>query len=68
MAHLQLIEDESGDVVAHAVYCSDACHRDGSGKSYAGWNGCNEISTGEPCDECGDWVSGIEDEEEEGNQ
>ena len=68
MAHLQLVEDDSGDVVDHIVYCSDTCHSDGARNEYAGWNGCNEISVGEPCAKCGDWVSGIEDNNEEGGR
>jgi len=62
MAHLHYIEDSQGDVVDHVVFCSDFCHRQNSGESYAGWNGCNEISTSEFCVECGHNVEGLDDD------
>tara|TARA_R110000824_G_scaffold341630_1_gene528064 strand:- start:58 stop:240 length:183 start_codon:yes stop_codon:yes gene_type:complete len=59
MAHLTFIEDESGDVVDNEVYCSDYCAK--QSKRYGGWNGCNEISTSEPCAECGEMVAGLDE-------
>ena len=58
MAHLTFIEDDSGDVVDHEVYCSDFCAR--TSELYNGWNGCNEISSSEPCAKCGDNVPGLD--------
>jgi hypothetical protein len=63
MAHLHFIEDDSGDVVDHLVFCSDYCHYKHLGEKYRGWNGCNEISTTEPCVECGRKVEGSDEEE-----
>ena len=60
MAHLELIEDKEGDLVGVVVYCSDFCHRDGA-VLYQGWNGCNEISTTEPCATCGAIVPGLDE-------
>ena len=62
MAHLHLIEDTSGDVCDCKVYCSDYCHRAHVGESYGGWNGCNEISTSQPCENCGETVNGLDEE------
>ena len=62
MAHLHLIEDRSGDVVDHKAFCSDYCHRENTGESYGGWNGCNEISTSQPCENCGENVIGLDEE------
>tara|TARA_R110002167_G_scaffold78185_1_gene216523 strand:+ start:760 stop:942 length:183 start_codon:yes stop_codon:yes gene_type:complete len=59
MAHLTYIEDESGDVVDHEVYCSDYCAT--HSKHYNRWNGCNEISTSQPCAECGEMVAGLDE-------
>ena len=61
MAHLHFIEDDSGDVVDHLVFCSDYCHYKHMGEKYRGWNGCNEISTTEPCVECGRKVEGLDE-------
>ena len=58
MAHLTFIEDKSGDIVDHEVYCSNYCAK--HSKRYSGWNGCNEISTSEPCAECGEQVMGLD--------
>ena len=63
MAHLHFIEDDSGDVVDHLVFCSDYCHKQHMDEKYRGWNGCNEISTTEPCVECGRKVEGLDEEE-----
>jgi hypothetical protein len=63
MAHLHFIEDDSGDVVDHLVFCSDYCHKQHMDEKYRGWNGCNEISTTEPCVECGRTVEGLDEEE-----
>ena len=63
MAHLHFIEDDSGDVVDHLVFCSDYCHKQHMDEKYRGWNGCNEISTTEPCVECGSTVEGLDEEE-----
>jgi hypothetical protein len=60
MAHLHFIEDQHGDIVDNIVFCSDYCHRDHI-PNYKGWNGCHEISVSEPCANCGDTVSGIEE-------
>jgi hypothetical protein len=57
MAHLTYIEDASGDVVDQEVYCSDYCAT--FSKHYNRWNGCNEISTSEPCAKCGLTVPGL---------
>jgi hypothetical protein len=69
MAHLHFVEDADGDVVDHVVFCSDFCHNDyccrENGFKYGGWNGCNEISTSEPCANCDDLVCG---EDEEGDR
>jgi hypothetical protein len=56
MAHLHFVEDGHGDVVDHIVFCSDYCHREHTDQSYAGWNGCHEISTTEPCANCEELV------------
>jgi hypothetical protein len=61
MAHIDYIQDNNGDVVDHAVYCSDSCHRE-HGKNYNGWNGCLEISVTEPCALCGVTVQGLDEE------
>ena len=63
MAHLHYIEDETGDVVDHVVFCSDYCHKQHMDEKYRGWNGCNEISTTEPCVECGRTVEGLDEDE-----
>jgi hypothetical protein len=65
MANLHFIEDNYGDIVDVIVFCSDYCHREYSftnSLDYGGWNGCNEISFSEPCAECGDMVSGLDEE------
>jgi hypothetical protein len=67
MANLHLIEDDSGDVVDYLVFCSDSCQQDYMASSvccydYNGWNGCNEISTSQPCENCGDIVPGLDEE------
>lgn len=63
MAHLHFIEDKQGDVVDHNVYCSDYCNHEKSGEGYQGWNGCNEISTTQQCENCGaiveDWTNSL---------
>ena len=64
MAHLHFIEDDRGDVVDHLVFCSDYCHKQHMDEKYRGWNGCNEISTTEPCVECGRTVEGLDEEED----
>ena len=64
MAHLHYVEDETGDVVDHLVFCSDYCHKQHMDEKYRGWNGCNEISTTEPCVECGSTVEGLDEGEE----
>jgi len=61
MAHLHFIEDKQGDVVDHNVYCSDYCNREKSGEGYQGWNGCNEISTTQQCENCGAIVEGLDE-------
>jgi len=58
MAHIVLIEDKDGDVVDQVVYCSDFCAQEHD--SYAGWNGCAEISVSEPCAGCGETVEGMD--------
>jgi hypothetical protein len=60
MAHLHLIEDQSGDVVDYIVFCSAFCHQTGVDE-YPGWNGCHEISTTTPCENCGDTVPGLDE-------
>jgi len=62
MAHLQFIEDAQGDVVDYVVFCSDYCSRCHAAGDYKGWNGCNEISVGEPCAECGAPVAGLDED------
>ena len=61
MAHIQPIEDASGDIVDLSVYCSDYCHRENP--DYAGWYGCQEISTTTPCESCGEPVPGLDEGE-----
>ena len=63
MAHLHYVEDETGDVVDHLVFCSDYCHIQHMDEKYRGWNGCNEISTTQPCVECGSTVEGLDEGE-----
>ena len=60
MAHIQPIEDESGDMVDLTIYCSDSCHREDP--EYSGWYGCMEISVSEPCAACGDMVPGLDED------
>tara|TARA_Y100000310_G_scaffold202682_1_gene202924 strand:+ start:186 stop:374 length:189 start_codon:yes stop_codon:yes gene_type:complete len=62
MAHLHLIEDSQGELVDYSVFCSDYCNREHSGNDYAGWHGCNEISTTQPCENCGETVQGLDEE------
>jgi hypothetical protein len=62
MAHLHYIEDTSGDVIDYKAYCSDYCHRESIGANYGGWNGCNEISTSQPCENCGETVNGLDED------
>lgn len=62
MAHLHFIEDKHGDVVDQLVFCSDYCHQVHTMGEYRGWNGCHEISTTEPCSECGKTVEGLDEE------
>ena len=61
MAHLHFIEDTQGDVVDHQAFCSDYCNREKTGSDYQGWNGCNEISTTQPCENCGATVNGLDE-------
>lgn len=60
MAHLQIIEDENGDMIDYIVYCSDSCNRS-SNPDYQGWYGCHEISTTQPCAACGQTVEGLDE-------
>jgi len=41
MAHITLIEDESGDLLDVKYFCSDYCAQ--SDPHYAGWYGCVEV-------------------------
>ena len=59
MAHLVYIEDEIGDLIDYRVYCSDFCAR--IDELYAGWNGCHEISSTQPCEECYATVAGLDE-------
>jgi len=45
--------------VDYEVYCSDFCAR--TSELYNGWNGCNEISSSEPCAKCGGNVPGLDE-------
>ena len=62
MAHMQIFEDESGDAVDGAYYCSDHCHRESAGKDYRGWNGCVELGYTQTCENegCEDIVYGLD--------
>ena len=64
MAHLHLIEEPNGDVVDYLVFCSDYCHKMHVTNRlipYMGWNGCNEISTTQPCEYCKATVNGLDE-------
>ena len=58
MAHLVFTEDESGDTVDHAVYCSDFCAQED--EDYDGWSGCHEISSHDNCAGCEEHVCGLD--------
>ena len=59
--HYQLIKDKNGDIVDAIPYCSDFCHRVGSGDDYEGWYGCHEgADYDQECAECGETIKGIE--------
>jgi hypothetical protein len=71
MAHLHFVreywypyipEDTSSDIVDYLVFCSDYCHQTYTSSGYEGWNGCHEISTTQPCLNCGDTVQGLDED------
>jgi len=59
--HMHFIEDESGDTIDALHFCSDSCHRDFTGSSYAGWSGCHESEFTRYCDACGVVIPGLDD-------
>ena len=71
MAHIRHIEDDTGDLVDLAYFCSDFCnsewHPEGIAadgvEPYGGWYGLHEISCDEVCANCGEIVEGINEEE-----
>ena len=48
-AHIELIEDKEGNLIDTKNYCSDFCHKQNN-KKYEGWNGLNEISFTQKCE------------------
>lgn len=52
MAHANLIEDTSGDIVDIRYYCSDYCAKQDR-EYYQGWYGCQELYYPEDCHTCG---------------
>jgi len=60
--HYYMLEDKTGDLVDLVPFCSDYCHQDycrRTGKTYEGWNGCQEGSDyPQYCNQCGELVSG----------
>jgi hypothetical protein len=48
-AHVELIEDKEGNLIDTKNYCSDFCHKQNN-KKYEGWNGLNEISFSQKCE------------------
>ena len=66
--HYHLRCDAVGDVVEAVPYCSDACHREGAGNAYGGWNGCQEGGDyPEWCDNCGVFAGGTPQCEHQAN-
>ena len=65
MAHFGYIEDDQGELVDILITCSDSCNRTAHkriGEQYEGWSGCHELEFGQPCENCGVWISGFEDD------
>jgi hypothetical protein len=50
MAHLNTIEDETGDLIDLEYFCGDYCAQ--FSDNYKGWYGCIEIYTPENCQTC----------------
>jgi hypothetical protein len=61
MAHYHYIENTAGDLVDLKVYCSDWCNQQDSGPAYQGWNGCNELTITQPCENCEAEVKGLDE-------
>jgi len=61
MAHMHMIEDDSGDVVDGEYFCSDYCHQEAVGDQYRGWNGCVELDYTQTCENigCNNILNGI---------
>lgn len=55
--HFYFDEDENGDIVDCAVFCSDHCHKswcEENGHTYGGWNGAYETDQRVSCSNCGE--------------
>ena len=67
--HLHLIEDQEGQLVDVVELCSDECHQlycDHYDLEYRGWNGCEEAEWNTKCEECGDFIQGVEGDPRQG--
>ena len=62
MAHVTLIEDNTGDLVDLEYYCSDSCAR--TSEHYDGWYGAVELHNQEWCEFCGVALGYYKEEEE----
>jgi hypothetical protein len=68
MAHIRHINDNTGDLVDLAYFCSDSCNRNWypSGivtkgvEPYGGWYGCQEVEYNVECAGCGEVIKGYD--------